>query len=289
MWTSSPFKTLDNGSKGYRMGVLAVNEINMVENKESKESGEVKGQVDAFRPSHKNIFAAQSAFQGELKPIEKDGRVIFETSRGEKVDFKYTTLGKNMEVISPLLAKHGLSVRHFLNNEKGTIEAILTHETYGYEKVGDNVMEVDDEKNHEVRKSPVIREMNTISSGELPLDLKKADMKDVGAQITYGRRYTLGLVLGLATEEDKDVQLIEQSQKNVEKFALKTVRERLMATSGEELKKQIAFLAGELKTAQALEAGTGKKAPSLGLKAVEYEELIAFGNKKVADEEGNPA
>jgi len=43
----------------------------------------------------------------------------------------------------------------------------------------------------------------------------------VGGQITYARRYTLALVMGIATEEDNDVKLEEERKESLEKFAYK--------------------------------------------------------------------
>lgn len=246
---------------------------------------------------HKNIFAALSAFQGELEPIEKSARVNFKTKAGEVVDFKYAPLDATMKVIYPLLAKHGLSVRHELG--EAHVECILTHETYGVETIGTNmrtIYGVSDEvhgvkgKKEEVIESPAYISVGELRSGKLAIDTKKAEMKEVGGQITYGRRYTLGLVLGLATEEDKDATLFEQSGKNLEMFAFKQARTTLERAQGEELDKQVEFLKKELVIAEALEAGTGKKAPSLGLKVKQYKELLTVAEAKkegkVADNGG---
>lgn len=251
---------------------------------------------------HKNIFAALSAFQGELEPIEKSARVNFKTKAGETVDFNYAPLDATMKVIYPLLAKHGLSVRHELG--EAHVECILTHETTGQEvvmateevqenKVGTNrdIKEAYDFKK-ETKQTPTVITKNEIRSGKLAIDTKKAEMKEVGGQITYGRRYTLGIVLGLATEEDKDAQLFEQSREKLEVFAFKQAKATLERAQGDELEKQVEFLKKELKLAEELEAGTGKKAPSIGLKAKQYKDLLTIAEaqksgKKVADEQDN--
>jgi len=239
---------------------------------------------DVEKVEHKNIYAAFSAFQGELEPIEKSARVNFKTKAGETVDFKYAPLEKTMETLYPLLAKHGLCVRHELGDN--WVEAILSHESYdlvSYENRADTFGEagnlISQVHNH------IHIPKNELRSGKLIIDTKKADMKDVGGQITYARRYTLGLVLGLATEEDKDAQLFDKSKENLEAFAFKQARTTIEKTNKNELDKQIEFLVKELDLAEKLENGEGEKAPSLGLSAKQYKELLnlAKGKKGLPD------
>ena len=73
--------------------------------------------MEKAKEGHANIYAALSAFQGELKPLPKSRKVTFETRSGGKVEFNYTPLGEIMEAIYPLLGKHGLSVRHEVVND----------------------------------------------------------------------------------------------------------------------------------------------------------------------------
>jgi len=209
---------------------------------ENKPVGEVK---------HPNIYVAFSAFQGELKPIEQSATVEF-MAGGRKVSFTYAPLGKIMEFLYPLLSKHGLSVRHVLDD--GTVECVLSHTS-----------------NEDMR------------SGKLPVDLKDSDKKKVGAELTYARRYTLGLVLGLSTEEDKDTELLEKSTKNLAAFAFRQAKENLSKAEGTEKERQLKFLEKELKLAEELEAGTGKNAPALGLSVAQYKELLILAKgQKVA-------
>lgn len=235
----------------------------------------------AEKISHKSVYAALSAFQGELEPIEQSSEVKFKTKAGEEVNFKYAPLGEIMKTIYPLLAKHGLSARHELTDN--SVEAILTHET-AEQKEGkvETVFEVVDSEN--TRKPHTEKyafiTTNELRSGKLLIDTKKSEMKEVGAQITYARRYTLGLVLGLATEEDKDAQLLEQSQKNLGSFAFKQALANIEKATGAKLDEQIEFIEKELKLAEEVEAGTGKKAPSLGLKAEQYKELLVVAKAR---------
>lgn len=220
---------------------------------------------------HKNIYEALSAFQGEMKAIEKDGHVNFKTKAGDVVDFRYTTYGKTVEVINPLLGAHGLSFRHRLS-ENG-IECILMHETsLGDEPIITGLMENGDAK--QTRYGGFAH--NVIESGLLPLDLKKSEMKDVGAQITYGKRYTLAMVLGLATEDDKDIELLDKRREKTEGFAFKKSQEMIKKSKGEELEKQIEFIKEEI---EKIEKG---EVPSIGLSLEQYNELLVLAEKQKA-------
>lgn len=237
---------------------------------------------------HKNIYAALSALQGELQPIEQSSTVEFEKKdKSGKVSFKYAPLGKIMEIIYPLLAKHGLSVRHELTEK--SVEAILTHESAEYRDQQDIIEKHFDTKDNGGELTSIsYRETiisNELRSGRLMIDATKADMKEVGAQITYARRYTLGLVLGLSTEEDKDAELLEQSQKNVSNFAFNQAKQNLEKASGEQLEKQVIFIEKELATAKAMADGTGTRAPSLGLSVDQYNELMVIGKARMAGED----
>lgn len=246
--------------------------------------------------SHKNIYRALSWFQGELTPIEKTAQVKFKTKAGDTVDFKYAPLGDIMEKIYPLLAKHGLSVRHEITDK--TVECILMHETTEDKveviketTVKQSAVADGEEQTNTVKESDIVI-YGEIRSGKLAVDLTKPDMKEVGGQITYGRRYTLGLVLGLATEEDKDTELMDMARKNVEDFAFTQAKKTIEAIDtkkdGQKLAEQVTFLEKELALAEAMEAGTGTKAPSLGLKAEQLRSLITIAKAKVGNTNNAP-
>jgi hypothetical protein len=197
-----------------------------------------------------SLYEAISKFQGELKPIEQSATVDFKTKAGDQVKYTYAPLSKITEAIYPILAKYGLSFRHVIS-EKG-IECIVSHETG-----------------------------ESISSGLLLIDQTKSDIKDVAGQITYAKRYTLGLVLGISTEEDKDAVLFDKATENLGNFALDQVKQKINdAKDPEALKTQVEFLTKELELAEALESGKGTKAPSLGLKALQYKTLLELAKNK---------
>jgi len=115
------------------------------------------------------IATALSKAQGELQSITKDKTNPFYKS-------KYADLSSIWDVIRPILAKHGLAVIQGPTSEgsKVSITTILTHSSGQYFE-------------------------NT-----LQLTSEKATPQGVGSAITYGRRYSLSALLGIASDEDDD-------------------------------------------------------------------------------------
>lgn len=230
---------------------------------------------------HKNIFAALSAFQSELKPMAKTGKVDFpqKNDPNKRVTFNYTPLGEIMSTIYPLLGKNGLSVRHEVT-DKG-VQAILTHETYEEkQELANEVMEQMGPNSHTDPVRPIERNYITVAKNEIRSGLVKvgqaAEMKDVGAAITYARRYTLTMVLGISSEDDKDAELLEESAQN----AVSTVYDRFKAGIEKaktiaEVEKSMGVLHKDLKT---LEDG---KAPALGMTKAHYETLLRAGEARI--------
>jgi hypothetical protein len=241
------------------------------------------------KAKHNNIYEALSAFQGELKPMPKNGKVTFKTNAGGSVEFAYTPLGDIMATIYPLLAKHGLAIRHEIT-EKG-VEAILTHETYAvsyrkeYVELPHNP---EIKENESIKKYPLYAESatpeikNEIRSGIIKLTAG-TQMKDTGAAITYARRYTLTMVLGISSEDDNDASLLEQSAKNSAQFVYDRVKKGLeTAKTAPELDKATKVLEKDI---VALKNG---KAGALGLSLEQAEELNGYGaqlKKQMAEAE----
>lgn len=119
-----------------------------------------------------NIYHALSLLQSELKPVERSVEVTVKTKTGGQYKFKYAPLDKIMSMLYPLMGKYGLSIRHEIT--PAGIECILSH------------------KSKEEIRSGVIQVART------------GDMKDIGGQITYVRRYTVTMLFGIASDEDQE-------------------------------------------------------------------------------------
>ena len=120
---------------------------------------------------------ALAQFQSELPPIEKDKAVL---NTNGTVRYRYASYDKIVSTIKPYLNKYGLSYRFETAFEPDTIivTCIVQHIDGHSEK----------------------------TSFKLPIDTSAYMniIQKYGASLTYGKRYSLTLALGLATEEDTD-------------------------------------------------------------------------------------
>jgi hypothetical protein len=223
-----------------------------------KEIKEIVTKVD-----HKNIYEALSALQGEMKPMAKTGHVEYQTSKGV-LKFDFTPLGEIMATLYPMLGRHGLSVRHEITKEG--VEAILTHESYT-ERMEELSMTESENKTMVRTYGKMLT--NQIRSGVIKLG-QGGEMKDVGAAITYAKRYSLTAVLGISSEEDKDAELLEQTANNAMANVMEMAKKKLENAKTEADIKKVKD--GFEKDLKQIEAG---KAPALGLKKEQYELLVS--------------
>lgn len=120
-------------------------------------------------PKHETLAAALAAFQAEVPKMSKDERakVKGETNDGRSYDrsYDYAGLDQFVEIVEPVLGKHGLSVTsapHFTPEGRYILTVTLLHES-GQER-----------------------------SGEWPLPdpySRGVGPQDIGSAETYGRRY----------------------------------------------------------------------------------------------------
>lgn len=125
-----------------------------------------------------NLAKAMSEFQSEVKNPANTANNPFYKS-------KYAPLNDILNDVRPLLSKHGLSVIQSPggNGKDISISTILLH-----------------------------------SSGEwlelepLTLTAEKITPQGAGSAITYGRRYVISALLGIASEDDDDGNSLESTQ-----------------------------------------------------------------------------
>ncbi|MDB4726190.1 ERF family protein [bacterium] len=133
---------------------------------------------DTYRSEEVNeIVAALSKFQGSVPTIEKNKKVNFQTRNG-KLSYNYADIADVMKVIRKPLSDNGLFVSHSIQITKEGRDIVTTvfHESGQW------------------LKSSIILEHT-------------ADEKSLGGKITYYRRYSLGSLLGLVTDDDVDCDL----------------------------------------------------------------------------------
>ena len=138
--------------------------------------------------SIKNLAAAQVKIQQEIADMPKD-------SKG--YGYNYTSYDALVKYLRPLLTKHGVS---FVQMPVGSDSEIGVETLY---------MHTSGEWIRSTVCSPIIesKQMNIYQS--------------VGAAITYYRRYSLSAFVGIASDEDNDVQSIKVDAKPIKKTAPK--------------------------------------------------------------------
>lgn len=168
-----------------KVDIMGLIEIAVKNNNENIMSYLTQLRDDIKREQAKEAFyAALSALQSELPAIPHTKRV---NNKDGSIRYTYAAYEDIVKVVFPLLKKYGLSVIFKTSFDDGdengekivTVECYLTH-TLGH---------------HETTsfRAPV----NVNSGRMLPI-------QEYGAALTYAKRYSLSLALGLATEEDTD-------------------------------------------------------------------------------------
>jgi hypothetical protein len=129
-----------------------------------------------------HIAGAISKFQGEVVSPTKTKTAIIPSKDPKKqgYKYKYADLGDIIDTIREPLKKHGLSyIQNPVRNDKGDLEGVYTmllHESGEY----------------------MIFDPVPIRAGA------NATPQQVGSALTYARRYSLTLALGIAADEDDD-------------------------------------------------------------------------------------
>lgn len=134
-----------------------------------------------------NIAAALVGFQSEVANPEKKGI-------NPHFKSKYAELDDIINTIRPTLEKHGLA---FIQNPVQSdgqvgVYTVLIHKSGEY-----------------IQFDPVM------------IPLQKVTPHQVGAALTYAKRYSLGAALGLATEEDKDGNEINHNNQSIKNEQVK--------------------------------------------------------------------
>lgn len=130
-----------------------------------------------------NLAKALVAFQKELPTVGKDKTATVPTKTGGSYKYTYTDLATLTHTVIPLLTKHGLT---FITTPRATES--------GYELVG-RLMHVSGE----------------FIEGALPVYGRAA--QEIGSSLTYNRRYLLGAMTGVVTEDDEDGQAANKASR----------------------------------------------------------------------------
>lgn len=176
---------------------------------------------------HTTLLGALLAFQAEAPKLTKDATAKVTSQKGSGYSYRYLTLDKLMGAVLPLLNKNGLVWMTFPEaTEQGVprLRYELAHAASG-EKL----------------------------SSVMPLMLSNGSPQELGSAISYGRRYAIISVLGLAPDEDDDGASASQP-----KAKPKAAVDRLL--SPDELERMVAAVAESGKDIELLLGAIGVEA-----------------------------
>lgn len=224
---------------------------------------DVMERVFALREKLKDEFA-KAQFHKDMALAQSDMPVIEKTKEGGKtksghVAYKYAELGEIAKAVQPHIHKHGFSysIRAEVN-EKGVKATCIVYHKFGHSEE---------------------------SSVEFPLTTKTEIMSApqvVAATMTFAKRYAFVNAFGIMTAEEDKEDWLQDRVERVEEFAFSKIKETIEKLTGKDLEERVKFLEEEMKLATALEAGTSKVVPKLGLKASQYQSLLAIAKARVA-------
>lgn len=126
---------------------------------------------------HAGLAAALAAFQSEMPTVTKDNTANVPTKAGGSYTYTYADLASLTKAAAPLLAKNGLA---FTAQPRRV-------EDGGYELAG-----------------VLMHTGGQTLEGVLPIMGRTA--QEIGSSLTYNRRYLLGCLTGLVTDDDDDGQ-----------------------------------------------------------------------------------
>lgn len=123
---------------------------------------------------HKNLCEALAAFQAEMPTVPKTKTAKVKMKSGGEFSYSYADLADVTDAAMPLLAKHGLA-----------FTSLPRQTDRGYELCGE-----------------LMHTSGETKEGALPLSGQTP--QEMGSSITYMRRYLLGCMTGIVTDDDDD-------------------------------------------------------------------------------------
>lgn len=124
------------------------------------------------------IATALAAMQAEMPVVPKAQRATVEMKNGGSFSYTYASMHDVTRIVYPLLAKHGLAFTcapQVRPDGTATIDGILIHSS------GESI------------------------TSSLPVFGRTA--QEIGSSLTYARRYLLGCLTGVVTDDDEDGSL----------------------------------------------------------------------------------
>lgn len=131
-----------------------------------------------------------SAMQSDITTVSKGSKVSYPNSKGGKTEYSFATLEDIVDMVRPVLQKHGFAVSFKVNTSSGVnVQCSLMHKD-----------------GHSIETA---MQVQADSSGG------KNNVQALGSSISYAKRYTLSSLLNIATRDDDDAQAAMQKDSRV--------------------------------------------------------------------------
>lgn len=136
-------------------------------------------------PKHLNVYQALAAAQAEIVDPKKKRTAKVKTKTGAGFEYKYADLSDTLQAVRQTLPKHGLIAFQWttINEGQMIMHTILEHGESGT-------------RSH---------------SSEYPVCSVHGDHQQMGAAVSYARRYALCMAVGISPAEDGDGELAAKS------------------------------------------------------------------------------
>ncbi len=136
-------------------------------------------------PKHLNVYQALAAAQAEIVDPKKKRTAKVKTKAGPTFEYKYADLSDTLAAVRPVLSKHGIVSLQTTNIVEGQmiLRTVLIH--------GESDTE-------------------TVPSS-YPVCSVHGDHQQMGAAVSYARRYALSMAVGISPAEDGDGEMAAKS------------------------------------------------------------------------------
>jgi hypothetical protein len=144
---------------------------------------------EATKPktSSGNLETAMAAFMSELPSLKATSKAKIETKSGRTIEFGYLKLPDMLEILTPLLAKHGLWISQPLSGADGSM-----YITTNIRHISGQCLST---------AFPIDRFLPSAKSEQV---VNIPDPKQFGIVVSYLRRYCLMAALGISSDGDMD-------------------------------------------------------------------------------------
>lgn len=158
-------------------------------------------------PTISELAKALSEAQGEFKSILKGSTAKITTKKGGEYSYQYADLSAVLNACMPTVSKHGMAIVQGSTSKilKYPIEIDPNQGKYGEVIITTLLLHSSGEWIQNVSTYPYVENGNN-------------DVQAIGSVITFGRRYEVCAILGIASQKDTDGILPEKIKKELKPY-----------------------------------------------------------------------